>query len=124
MWVLPRRKYELPARHQMYVQMKDRLSAVRICIDDYPVSILRKSLITGYLRRNQQHMAQDTLMLLICLIKRIKMFARDDQDMSRGLRRNVIERNAIVVLENRGGRYRTLNYPAKDAIISSHRRLG
>lgn len=117
---LSRWKYEWPAAEQMDMDVKDRLAAVGICVDDDTIAVVGKAATAGDLSRSQKQMAEHRRIFFRGLIERIDMIARYDQDVRRGLWGNVVKGKAHIVLIHPGRRYLARNYLAKQAISRSH----
>lgn len=114
---LPGGKYKGTARKQMHMYMKYCLTAVAVSIDDHPVSIIGKAALPGKLGGCQQKVSEHRALVRRGFIQRVDMIARDDQDMCRSLRTQIMKGDAKLVLMNRAGRYAAVNYFAENTIV-------
>jgi hypothetical protein len=112
-----RRKNEWPAAEQMNMKVKNRLPAVRICVDHDAIAVLGYAPFTSDLGRRELEMAERRLLSDGRRIERIEMLARNNENMRRSLRAYVVERDAGPVLVNLVGRNLARNYLAKQTII-------
>ena len=98
--VSSRWKNKRASRQQMDMQMKYRLAAIGICVDHNAIPIFRKTLIASDIRGRREQMAELAPMPGAGLIQRINMLARNDQNMGRSLRRQIVKGNASIVLKD------------------------
>src|ERR1043166_24935 len=120
---LPRRKHERPAREQMHVKMKHSLPAVGVSVYHNAITIVRKMLLTCDLGGGMKQMPKHFFMVPINVIERVNMIARNDQNMRRRLRTQIIERDAHLIVINPRRRYLTRHYLAKNTIPGNHTKL-
>ena len=104
----------------MRVKVKDRLTAIRVGIYHDTVPIVREAFPTCYLGRGQQQMPEGFPMPRARLRQRINMLARDQQNVRRGLRRQVVERHTDIVFVNSVRRYLPVDDLAKNAVLFRH----
>ena len=107
----------------MQMQMKNGLPAVRVCIYHDAVTVSRKALRSSDVCGRQEQVAKRFLLALTYRIERVKMLARDDEDMSRSLRVEIIERHANIVLKNLCRRYPAIGYLAENTVPYAHIRM-
>src|SRR5687768_10428849 len=105
----------------MHVKVKDCLAAIRVGIYHDAVPVVREPFFTGDLGRGQQQMPEGFPMSRFRLRQRIYMLARDQQNVRRGLRRQVVERNADIVFVNPVRRYLPVDDLAKNAVLFRHK---
>lgn len=82
------------------MQVKDRLAAVGVGIDDHSIALCCKAEAASDVGGGRQQMAEHRPVLLFGLIERIKVLSRDYQNVRRSLRAQIVERNASIVLKN------------------------
>jgi len=102
----------------MYVQVENRLASVGVCIDYDAITVLRDARRASYPCRGKKQMPQHLSVGFAGSIERINMLPRYDQYMRRGLRTDVIESYADVILVNPRRRNFTRNYLAKKTVVS------
>ena len=102
------------------MQMKDGLSAIRICIYYDAISVLGKSLFSRDLGGRQEYMSERCLVALVGRVERIDVFTRNDQNMRRCLRREVVERDAHFVFVDSCGWDLTRSQLAENAVGNLH----
>lgn len=100
----------------MHMKVEYGLAAIGVRIDHDPVSIAGETLALCDIGRRQKQMAESLLMPRGSLVHRIDVLARDDENMGRRLRRNVVERQAKIVFINSLRRYVAGSDLTKDAI--------
>jgi hypothetical protein len=84
----------------MEVQVRHGLAAFFVAVDHQAVAFLQ-SVFSSQAGGDQMHVAQELLVLFSQIGVRANFFARNQQDMHRGLRGNVPKRQAeIVFLDN------------------------
>src|SRR5436190_593650 len=104
----------------MDVEVKHGLPAVGVRVYHHTISVLGKALVACDLCRRQKQMAERLFLTIRRFVQRIEVLARNDQDMRRRLRAEVVKSDAHAVLKNLLRRYLAARYPAKDAIALSH----
>lgn len=80
------------------MQVEYRLAAVPIGVDDHSIAVRRKSLFAGYFRGHEHHVTHHRLVAFLRLVQGIEVDLGDDQDVRRGLRADVVEGEAMLVL--------------------------
>ena len=98
----------------MYVQMIHCLPPVLPRIDDDPKS-LSQPMRRGLFRCHRKQMPQQSCVLARGVRERHEMQAGDDQQVNRSLRRDVRERQHLLVLKDSGNRNLSVCDPAKKA---------
>lgn len=100
----------------MYMQVKNRLSAVCISIYYNAIAIVRKPAGTRNISRRKQKMSERFLFVACCFIQRIDVGTRNYQNMRRSLWAQIVKRDADVVFMNLGRRYVTCDDLAENTI--------
>jgi hypothetical protein len=103
--------------NDMQVKMLDRLTGAAPSIDNNAKAILGNAKIIGHARADAQEIAKQRLIIARSIIKRIHMFARDNQNVFRRLRINIMESHAPFILINNIGRLIASANSAKQTII-------
>lgn len=91
------RPAEISAAEHMEVQVFDGLTRTVAAVVDDSEAVLEIELL-GYLRRRLEHFGDDRAVLRGYLGSTLYMLLRDNENMKRSLRLEVIERENIVVL--------------------------
>src|SRR5690606_36403740 len=116
----PRRENKNASAEQMHVQMENRLAAIGVRICDDSVTGVRKTFVAGDLCGRQHQMSDKLLLILSRGIERLDMHTRNDQNMRRSLRLDVIERDAPVVFVNDASRNGSFDDLAKYTVLIGH----
>lgn len=114
---LTRRKNELTTAEKMKVKMKDRLPGVGVRIDDDAVTAPSKTFLPRDFGGGQKQMSERFLMLRLRRIERREMLARNDQNVRRRLRADVVKCYAYIVFKNFRRRNFARNNFAKNTIF-------
>src|SRR6476661_3035604 len=114
-FVSTRRKLERPPAEKMDVKMENGLPAVGVSVYHDAVAVVRDAAPPGDLCRGRKQMAEQSLVLFAGLVERIDMLARHHEDVNGSMRTQVVERNALPVLEKLFGRQFAADDLAKDA---------
>lgn len=102
------------------MEVKYRLAAVGIGIDHHTITVVGKSAIACYVRSRLQQTPERVAVARLRLVQRVDMLSRDDQNMGRSLRADVVKGNAHIVLKYPGGRYLAACDLTKKAIFYTH----
>lgn len=95
--------------------MIDRLPTLAVAVEHQPEAPLRDAFLPGNLVRDQQEMPEQPIVVLSRIQKRREVSARNDQDMDRGLRMDVLEGHGLVILiDDLAGKF-SCRDPAKEA---------
>lgn len=78
--------------------MKYRLAAVRVCVDHDAIAGIGKPLFTRDLSRRIKEMPERTFMFAGSFIQRRNVLARDDENVRRRLRAEVVKGDTNIVL--------------------------
>jgi len=105
----------MPSAEYVNVKMRDRLTSVRVRVDDNAVPSLRNSLLPRHVC-SKTHEPPEKL-LVLCGIKRIDMHTRNDQRMNRRLGIDVLKHNGIVGLCEESGPNVAAGNPAEQALV-------
>jgi hypothetical protein len=89
--ILPRGPTQVTSAQQMKMEVKNALARVGACIDDYAKAFLRDALFVRELGNNQKNMANYFSIGSVQIRKRRDMLARDNQNMNRRLRIDVLK---------------------------------
>jgi hypothetical protein len=103
----------------MYMEMIDGLAAVFSCVDDDAIAF-GETFLAREVRRDPEQMTEHRRVLLAGFCKRDEMFTRDDQQVNRGLGRNVGEGVTCIVLIFRFGWDASIDNFAEEA---THNRI-
>ncbi len=82
------------------MQVKNGLAAVGVRINDDAITVIGESLIACNCGRGQEQMSEQIFISLAGRVGRVDMPSRNDQDVRRRLRRDVVKGKALVVLIN------------------------
>ena len=74
---LTRRKDERATGEKVNVQMKNRLPAVAVCIDDDAIAVVGKTFFARDFGGGQKQMSERFLMIFFGFVERREMFARN-----------------------------------------------
>src|SRR5688572_10547444 len=116
--ILARRENERPAAEQVNMKMKDRLPAVGVRVDDDAVAVFGETLFARDFGGRQKQPPERLLMIFPGLVERIEMLARNDQDMRRRLRADVVKSDASLVFINARRRNRAVDDLTKKTIFT------
>ena len=97
-----RRPPEGPAAEQVQVQVRHRLAGPLLAVEDQPIAV-RQAQLLRQLRRDQVQMAEQLAVLRLDVRVGRDDLARDDEDVDRRLRVDVVEGDAVVVLVDDAG---------------------
>ena len=100
--VLARGPVQLPAAHDVDVEMVDRLSTVLAIVDHKSVAV-SKSLLLGHLLGYQEKVSQELSVSLLRILDHGDPLAGDHQEVDRSLGADVIEGHALVILMDKLG---------------------
>jgi hypothetical protein len=117
-----RGKDELSSAQKMDVQMKNGLAAVIVRIDHDAVSFFGKTLTASDLGGGQKQLAERFPVALSRLVERGNVLARDQQNMRRSLRVDVVKSHAKIVFVNFFRRNIARNDFAKNTIFTHIRK--
>ena len=117
----PGRPFERATAHQVDVQVIDRLAAPAPDVRDEPIAVVGDPLRSGEVRRDPEHPTQQRRIGVGQLQRRPDVPPRDQQDVGRGARGDVADREDLVVLVQPGGRQIVRDDPAEQA-VGRHRR--
>ena len=84
------------------------------------VTILGKPLVTSDLSGSQQQMSDRCFIHFMRFIKRNDMLTRNDQNMGRSLRTEVVKGNANIVLIDQLHAHAAVGYLTKNAVCRAH----
>jgi len=104
----------------MNVQVKDRLTAIGICIYDNAISVIGEAFLACDLSSRQKQMSEGFFIRTVCGIKRVDVIARNDKNMSRRLRTQIVESEAHVIFENASRRNFARGDFTEDAVVNLH----
>jgi hypothetical protein len=111
---------ERPAPEQMHVEMKHRLPGSRTHVKYGPISLLDRSL-PGYFRRCQMALPDQFSIFATRLFQTCNVLLRDDQNVCRGLRIDVIKGKRVFILVHLFRRYFSTQDAAKQTISHENR---
>lgn len=103
------------------MEVKNTLAGVGTAVVDDPIARVGDSGLPGGAGGEQQEVAEKLAVLCLGSVERSQVPARDDQEMHRGLRVQIVENYGPVVLENDACRCLTGGNPTEDAV--THGRL-
>ena len=118
---LTRRERERATAEQVNVQMKNGLPAVAVRVDDDAIAVFGKAFFACYFRAGQKQVTERFPVIFSGFVERIEMLARDDQNVRRRLRANIVEGDAHVVFVNSRRRNLARNNSAKQTIFAHNR---
>src|SRR5262245_40005621 len=101
----------------MDMQMRHTLAAVRSAVDYDAIAAFTYSEIACHLRRGQNQLAEQHLIRLVSRSEPGNDTFRHDQDMYRGLRVDILERDRLIIFENDFRR----DFPRDDFLEERHR---
>jgi len=104
------------------MKVKDRLTAIAVCVDNHPIAVTRETFAAGDLRRGDQKMPKSVLVLRPGLVERFDVLFRDNQNMPRRLRAKIVKSDANVVFVNLIGGNSPFHDLAEDAVLNRHTR--
>ena len=91
----------MTSAQQMKMEVKNGLACVRTCVDDYAKAFLRDTLFLRELGGNQKNIANYFSIVSAQIRKRGDMLARDNQNMNRRLRIDVLEgHHGVIFVEH------------------------
>jgi len=94
------RKNKRTTAEQVKMQMKNRLPAIAVGVDNRAIAGFGKIFFAGDFRRNQMHIAERFQMFVSRFIERCDMLARNNENVLRGLRANIVKRHADIIFIN------------------------
>lgn len=98
--------------------MKHGLPGIRTIVGDDPVAAVEQALALRHLARQVQKRDRDLPILRPEFAKPAQVTPRNNQDMCRGLRLDVAERDRVLVLGDEFGPERAVRDPAEDTVVS------
>jgi hypothetical protein len=82
----------------MNVQMKNRLPGFGVCVDDRSIPRAIDPLFLCHAPDNRQEVAEQNLVIFQIFVEGSDVLARDDQQMDRGFRVDVLKYQALFIL--------------------------
>jgi len=115
---------EVPSAEEVEVDVEDGLAGGFAGVDDHAVAVRREFQVARDLRGAQQHVSDDRVVLIGHLVERRDVFARNDEDVRRRLRVDVVERDDLVVFVHFFCRDLARRDAAEEAaVVTSHARI-
>jgi NAD(P)H-dependent FMN reductase len=98
----PRRPPEPPAAQHVQMNVKDRLSRVRVAVEDSPVATIGVAVLRRQCRSPANHLSNQTVVFGAEVVQRRDVPARHDEDVRGRLGVDVLDGNEpIVRIHNR-----------------------
>lgn len=99
---LSRRPGHLPATEQVKMQVEDRLSRIGVAVEHRSISAGAMTVVFGDRCRASHYLSNQRVVFRREVVQARDVPSRDDEDMRRCLRRDVFERDDVVVLIHDG----------------------
>ena len=101
----------------MKMNVKDRLSGIAAVVDDHPIAAFFESTLFSNRLRDEKEMSNKLSISLCYAVDVLNMLFGNDQDVGRGLRIDVFDRDGMFILMNQLGRNLIPNDLAEDAVL-------